>query len=79
MTFSGSFTEGPTAAPSLIDGNYTLTVFSSQVVGGMQGGDNVSGQFHDPFIIGRAQFDRSEFLGASIGTGTVGTIDTCGR
>src|SRR5205823_3170594 len=30
LTFSGSFTEGPTAAPSLVDGNYTLTVFSNQ-------------------------------------------------
>src|SRR5262249_47608892 len=40
LTFSGALTEGPAAAPSLIDGNYTLTVFSGQVQGGIQGGDN---------------------------------------
>src|SRR5206468_941813 len=39
LTFSGSLTEG---ANSLIDGNYTLTVFSSQVQGGLTGGDNAS-------------------------------------
>jgi hypothetical protein len=39
LTFSGSFTEG---ANSLIDGNYTLTVLSAQVQGGLQGGDNVT-------------------------------------
>ena len=42
LTFSGSFTEG---ANSLIDGNYTLTVLSGQVTGGLQGGDNVSSLF----------------------------------
>src|SRR5439155_3949541 len=42
LTFSGPLTEG---ANSLVDGNYTLTVFSAQVTGGIQGGDNVSGLF----------------------------------
>jgi autotransporter translocation and assembly factor TamB len=37
---------------------------------------DVSGQFAQAFIIGRAVFAPSEFLGASIGTGTVGSIDT---
>ena len=37
---------------------------------------DVSGQFRDPFIIGRAEFQPSQFLGASIGAGTVGMIDT---
>lgn len=40
LTFSGPLTGGPAAVPSLIDGNYTLTVFSGQVVGGLQGGDH---------------------------------------
>ncbi|HTK78725.1 MAG TPA: Ig-like domain-containing protein [Gemmataceae bacterium] len=39
LTFSGSYTE---AANSLIDGNYTLTVFSAQVQGGLTGGDNLT-------------------------------------
>jgi len=42
LTFSGPLTEGPN---SLIDGNYTLTVFGGQVQGGLQGGDNVSTLF----------------------------------
>jgi len=37
---------------------------------------DVSGQFSNPFIIGRATFARSQFLGATIGGGTVGSIDT---
>ena len=37
---------------------------------------DVSGRFSDPFIIGHATFARSEFLGATIGAGTVGSIDT---
>ncbi|PYR22430.1 MAG: hypothetical protein DMF94_04695 [Acidobacteria bacterium] len=37
---------------------------------------DVSGQFGDPFIIGHATFARSAFLGATIGAGTVGSIDT---
>ncbi len=37
---------------------------------------DVSGQFSNPFIIGRATFARSQFLGAAIGAGTVGSIDT---
>jgi parallel beta-helix repeat protein len=42
LTFSGSLTEG---ANSLVDGNYTLTVFSAQVQGGLQGGDNTTNLF----------------------------------
>jgi autotransporter translocation and assembly factor TamB len=37
---------------------------------------DVSGQFTQPFIKGQARFNPSEFLGAAIGTGSVGTIDT---
>jgi hypothetical protein len=37
---------------------------------------NVSGRFHDPYIIGGATFARSQFLGATIGASTVGSIDT---
>lgn len=37
---------------------------------------DVTGQFSDPFIAGGATFARSEFLGATIGEGMVGTIDT---
>ena len=37
---------------------------------------DVDGRFDDPFITGRAQFADSEFLGATVGAGTVGTIDT---
>ncbi len=37
---------------------------------------DVSGQFAQPFITGRAALAQSEFLGASIGAGTVGFIDT---
>jgi hypothetical protein len=42
LTFFGPLTEG---ANSLIDGNYTLTVFSSQVNGGVLGGDSVTTLF----------------------------------
>jgi hypothetical protein len=45
LIFSGALTEGFANAPSLIDGNYTLTVLSSQVTGGLAGGDNVSSLF----------------------------------
>ena len=38
LTFSGSLTEGSAATPSLVDGNYSLTVFSGLVQGGVQGG-----------------------------------------
>jgi len=38
LTFLGPLTEG---ANSLIDGNYTLTVLSGQVQGGIQGGDDL--------------------------------------
>ena len=37
---------------------------------------DVNGRFDEPFIIGRATFGASQFLGASIGAGTVGSIDT---
>jgi hypothetical protein len=37
---------------------------------------DVTGQFSQAFIKGQARFGRSEFLGATIGEGTVGTIDT---
>src|SRR5262249_9393346 len=37
---------------------------------------DVSGRFSDPFIAGRARFAPSTFLGANIGDGTIGTIDT---
>jgi hypothetical protein len=42
LSFSGPLTEG---ANSLIDGNYTLTVRSAQVTGGLPGGDSVSSLF----------------------------------
>ncbi|HWF84728.1 MAG TPA: hypothetical protein VG222_07785, partial [Vicinamibacterales bacterium] len=37
---------------------------------------DVTGQFSEPFIAGRAEFQPSGFLGASVGAGTVGSIDT---
>jgi len=37
---------------------------------------DVSGRFADPYIVGKALFAQSEFLGATIGAGTTGTIDT---
>jgi hypothetical protein len=37
---------------------------------------DVTGRFADPFIAGHATFARSEFLGATVGDGTVGSIDT---
>jgi autotransporter translocation and assembly factor TamB len=40
---------------------------------------DVDGRFNDPYIIGRAAFAESEFLGATVGAGTVGTIDTLQR
>ena len=42
LTFTGPLTEGPN---SLVDGNYTLTVLSSQVQFGLQGGDSVTSLF----------------------------------
>jgi hypothetical protein len=36
----------------------------------------VTGQFTEPYIIGRAAFQPSGFVGASVGGGTIGTIDT---
>jgi hypothetical protein len=37
---------------------------------------DVSGRFSDPYIRGQAAFGPSQFLGATIGAGTVGAIDT---
>jgi autotransporter translocation and assembly factor TamB len=37
---------------------------------------DVTGRFSQPVITGRATFAASEFLGAAIGPGTTGTIDT---
>src|SRR5439155_15668939 len=37
---------------------------------------DVSGRFSDPFIIVHAMFASSQFLGATIGAGTVASIDT---
>jgi hypothetical protein len=37
---------------------------------------DATGQFVSPFLIGRAWFEASEFIGAAIGAGTVGSIDT---
>src|SRR5581483_537011 len=37
---------------------------------------DVTGSFSKPYIAGRAQFARSDFLGAVVEPGTVGTIDT---
>jgi autotransporter translocation and assembly factor TamB len=37
---------------------------------------DVDGRFNNPFITGRALFAESEFLGATVGAGTVGSIDT---
>ena len=37
---------------------------------------DVHGRFSQPFIAGQARFASSEFLGAAVGDGTVGSIDT---
>jgi autotransporter translocation and assembly factor TamB len=37
---------------------------------------DVTGQFSEAFIRGRAAFEASQFLGAAVGAGTVGSIDT---
>lgn len=37
---------------------------------------DVTGRFSRPFINGHATFARSEFLGAIVGAGTIGSIDT---
>jgi len=37
---------------------------------------DVTGQFANAYIAGNARFARSEFLGATIGAGTVGSVDT---
>ena len=53
LTFSGALTEGPN---SLIDGNYALRIFGSQVNGGLLGGDNVSSLFR---LFGDGNGDRT--------------------
>jgi probable HAF family extracellular repeat protein len=45
LTFSGPLTEGSPTNPSLIDGDYTLTVFSAGITGGLTGGDQSSTLF----------------------------------
>jgi autotransporter translocation and assembly factor TamB len=40
---------------------------------------DVTGRFSEPFITGRARFAPSEYLGARIGDGTIGTVDTSVR
>ncbi|HTK76010.1 MAG TPA: choice-of-anchor Q domain-containing protein [Gemmataceae bacterium] len=50
LTFSGALTEGSATTPSLIDGNYTLTVLSSGISVGLTGGNfttNLSRLFGD--------------------------------
>jgi autotransporter translocation and assembly factor TamB len=37
---------------------------------------DIAGRFRDPFIVGHATFRPSQFLGATIGAGTVGMLDT---
>jgi autotransporter translocation and assembly factor TamB len=37
---------------------------------------DVTGRFSEPYITGRATFAPSEFLGARVGNGTIGSIDT---
>ena len=37
---------------------------------------DISGRFSDPYIIGGATFAQSQFLGATVGAGTIGSIDT---
>jgi hypothetical protein len=53
LTFSGPLTEG---ANSLVDGNYTLTILSSQVKGGLLGGDTASSLFR---LFGDVNGDRT--------------------
>jgi parallel beta-helix repeat protein len=45
LTFSGSLTEGSAATPSLIDGNYALTVLSAGITGGLASGDSTTNVF----------------------------------
>jgi hypothetical protein len=42
-------------------------------------GYDTTGQFSDAYISGRATFDRSVFLGTTVESGTLGTIDTSGE
>jgi autotransporter-associated beta strand protein len=53
LTFSGTLTEGPN---SLVDGDYTLTVVTAQVQGGIQGGDNLTSLFR---LYGDVNGDRT--------------------
>lgn len=56
LTFSGPLTEGFAGAPSLIDGNYTLTVFSSRINGGAVVGDQTATLFR---LFGDVNGDRA--------------------
>jgi autotransporter-associated beta strand protein len=56
LTFSGALTEGSAATPSLIDGDYTLTILSGQVGGGIQDGDNLTSLFR---LFGDVNGDRA--------------------
>ena len=71
LTFSGPLTEG---ANALIDGNYTLTILSSQVNGGLLGGDSVTSFFR---LFGDVNGDRSvdglDLFGFRIAFGAVST------
>jgi hypothetical protein len=53
LTFTGPLTEG---ANSLVDGDYTLTVLSAQVLGGLQGGDSVTSLYR---LYGDVNGDRA--------------------
>jgi Dockerin type I domain len=55
LTFSGPLTEGPGGPRSLTDGNYELTVFGSQINGGLPGGDYVTPIFR---LYGDANGDK---------------------
>ena len=56
ITFSGSLTEGSATTPSLVDGNYALTVFSSGISVGLSGGDKTSSLFR---LFGDVNGDRT--------------------
>jgi hypothetical protein len=56
LTFSGTLTEGSPTNASLIDGDYTLTVFSAGITGGLTGGDQSSTLFR---LFGDVNGDRA--------------------
>ena len=74
LTFTGTFTEGSAATPSLIDGNYTLTILSAQTLGGIQRGDNVTSLFR---LFGDINGDKSvNGLDLTAFRGAFGTVST---